>query len=80
MKALVVVSSRGRRARQRPAVIIFGLRRLLPTPASEQNQEIGLGSRPGDKDWLRRERVFTADYDMGEWRPSTSSDLVRNPR
>ncbi len=80
MKTLVVVSSRGRHARQRPGVIILGPRRLLPAPASEQIQEIGLGSRPGDKDWLRRERVFTADYDMGKWRPSTSSDLVRDAR
>ena len=80
MKALIVVPSRGRHARRRPGVIILGARRLPPVPAPQQIREIGLGSRPGDKDWLGYERVFSADHDMGEWRPSAASDLVRNLR
>lgn len=36
--------------------------------------EIGLGSRPGDVDWLGRRRIFTADDDMGVW--VSQDDLV----
>lgn len=38
-------------------------------PVTLPAEEIGLGSRRGDVDWLGRVRVFSADCDMGIWEP-----------
>lgn len=42
---------------------------VAPEPVAE---EIGLGSRRGDVDWLGRRREFSADADMGQWEPQTA--------
>lgn len=43
----------------------------VPTPCGAAAEQIGLGSRRGDVDWLGRHREFTADADMGVWEQRT---------
>jgi len=56
IKAVVRAGRRGARGAGPPSL-----------PAEFAAEEIGLGSRPGDRDWFGRSRVFTADADMGVW-------------
>ncbi|GAA2046501.1 hypothetical protein GCM10009839_58590 [Catenulispora yoronensis] len=69
----------GRHARQRGRVVAdaTGSSRPAARPAARPTEEIGLGARAGDADWLGRRRMFTADADMGVWvRASDFKEIV----
>jgi hypothetical protein len=65
----------GRHARPRGRVVADATGSSLP--AARPTEEIGLGARAGDADWLGRRRMFTADADMGVWvRASDFKEIV----
>lgn len=78
-------SPRGLRGGRYAALLAGFLRSRLPAgeqvrespQALDSGEEIGLGARPGDADWLGRRRSFTGDADMGLWEPDSTGTCVQ---